>query len=87
VWDSVRASVWDSVRASVGASMRAYCSDFVDVKYKYDFSPAIKLWKKGLVPSFDGKLWRLHSKDGIVWTGSFNKGDKDVEKTISSSKS
>jgi hypothetical protein len=26
----------------------------------HDFSPAIKLWEMGLVPSFDGKTWRLH---------------------------
>ena len=80
VWDSVRASVWDSIVASVGDSVvasvwdsvRAYCSDFVDAKYKYDFSPVIKLWKKGLVPSFDGKLWRLHGgKNGkILWMES-----------------
>ena len=23
--------------------------------------PLIKLWKQGLVPSFDGTTWRLHS--------------------------
>jgi hypothetical protein len=87
-WDSVRASVrdsvWasvrDSVRASVGASVgasvwdsvRAYISSFFDIKYNLDFSPCIKLWEQGLVPSFDGKTWRLHSgkKATIVyeWT-------------------
>jgi len=65
VWDSVRASVggsvWDSVWASVWASVGAYISSFFDIKYKYDFSPAIKLWEQGLVPSFDGTTWRLHS--------------------------
>ena len=64
------ASVWDSVRDSVRASVRAYTSDFVKIKYKYDFSPAIKLWKKGIVPSFDGTKWRLHGHAGkILWTG------------------
>ena len=62
VWDSV----WDSVRASVGDSVWAYISSFVDIKYKYDFSSAIKLWEKGLVPSFDGKIWRLHGKGGKI---------------------
>ena len=69
VWDSVRdsvgASVRDSVWASVGdsvwASVWAYISSFFDIQYKYDFSPAIKLWERGLVPSFDGTTWRLHS--------------------------
>jgi hypothetical protein len=76
VWDSVRdsvgASVWDSVRASVRASVWAYVSSFFDIKYNLDFSPCVKLWEQGLVPSFDGKTWRLHSgkKATIVyeWT-------------------
>ena len=65
VWDSVRASVWDSVRPSVGDSVwdsvYAYYSSFFDVEYKFDYSSAIKLWEAGLVPSFDGTTWRLHS--------------------------
>lgn len=64
VWDSVRASVrdsvWASVRASVWDSVGAYVSSFFTIAYKYDFSPAITLWECGLVPSFDGKIWRLH---------------------------
>jgi hypothetical protein len=37
----------------------------------YPFQPAVDLWKMGLVPSFDGKLWRLHGgKDGkVLWEG------------------
>ena len=63
VWASVRASVRDSVRDSVGA----YVSSFFSIKYEHDFSPAVKLWEAGLVPSFDGKLWRLHTgKDAHV---------------------
>jgi hypothetical protein len=79
VWDSVRGSVWDSVRASVRdrvwasvrASVWAYFSSFFDIKYNYDFSPCVKLYKRHLVPSFDGTIWRLHSgKDAkIVWEG------------------
>ncbi len=57
VWDSIRGSVWGSVRDSVGG----YISSFFAIKYKYDFSSINKLWDKGIVPSFDGKLWRLHS--------------------------
>jgi hypothetical protein len=73
VWASVRASVWASVRASVWASVwdsvGAYVSSFFDTQYKYDFSPCVKLWEMGLVPSFDGKTWRLHSgsKSAIVY--------------------
>ena len=61
VWDSVRASVWASVRASVGDSVWAYFSSFFAIDYEHDFSSAVKLWEAGLVPSFDGRTWRLHS--------------------------
>ena len=81
VWDSVGASVWDSVRdsvrASVGDSVWAYVSSlFPNIKkWKYidhkegvhPFKSCIDLWKGGYVPSFDGKVWRLHTKAGIVW--------------------
>ena len=76
-WDSVRASVRDlvgsSVEYSVGSSVVdsvvdsvwapvwAYISSFISIEYKLDFSSAVKLWESGLVPSFDGTTWRLHS--------------------------
>ena len=69
---SVRASVGASILASVRASVWAYISSFFDIKYEYDFSPAIKLWEAGLVPLFDGTTWRLYTgKDARVvyeWT-------------------
>jgi hypothetical protein len=61
MWASVRVSVGVSVRVSVWYSVGAYISSFFDIKYKYDFSPCIQLWQSGLVPSFDGTTWRLHS--------------------------
>jgi hypothetical protein len=61
VRDSVRDSVLDSVGDSVWASVGAYISSFLDIQYKYDFTPAIKLWEAGFVPSLDGKTWQLHS--------------------------
>jgi hypothetical protein len=79
VRDSVRASVWASVRDSVWDSVRAYISSFFNLQeWKYikhepgenPFQPGIDLWNRGLVPSFDGKTWRLHGKDGmIIWEG------------------
>ena len=72
VWYSVRDSVrdvWDSVRASVRDSVYAYVSSFFNIKYPYDYSSAIKLWEMGLVPSFDGDVWRINSYRGAVWTG------------------
>ena len=74
VWDSVGFSVWGSVRDSVWDSVwdlaYAYISSlFPNVKkWKYieheeginPFQAGIDLWHMGLVPSFDGKVWRLH---------------------------
>ncbi len=75
VWDSVGDSVWDSVWDSV----EAYNSSFFIIQsWKYTdatgginpFQPCIDLWNVGIVPSFDGKIWRLHTKNGIAWEGT-----------------
>ena len=83
VWDAVRDAVGDSVGdsvwrecnsfwASVGNSVWAYVSSFFAIDFNHDFSPAVNLWNAGLVPSFDGTMWRLHSgtKADVVyeWT-------------------
>ena len=69
VRDSVEESVWGSVWGSVRGSVRGYTSSFFNLdKWKYikhrkgenPFQPCIDLWNAGLVPSFDGKTWRLH---------------------------
>ena len=83
VWDSVSASVGDSVSASVGTSVRDSVSAYVGslfpniTRWKYiahepgiyPFQSAANLWRRGLVPSYDGKQWRLHSGPTaeIVW--------------------
>ena len=69
-WDSVGGSVRDSVGGSVRDSVGAYIGSlFPNIKkweyinHKkgiYPFQPAVDLWRMGLVPSFDGKIWRLH---------------------------
>jgi len=65
VRDSVGGSVWDSVRDSVGG----YTGSFFKIqKWKYiqhkkgayPYQSVVKLWMLGLVPSFDGEIWRLH---------------------------
>ena len=84
---SARASVGDSVKASVGDSVGdsvwAYYGSFFilsrnDWKYtekiktdQYPFLSVVTLWEMGLVPSFDGKKWRLHGgKDAkVLWEG------------------
>ena len=76
VRDSVRAAVRDSVWDSVWDSVRAYFSSFFAINYEYDFSSAVKLWEAGLVPSFDGTTWRLHSGESAdvvyEWTPEVN---------------
>ena len=76
VWDSVGASVRASVWDSVGASKWAYISSFFSldewqlnrkIVRENPFQPAIDLWEAGLVPSFDGEIWRLHAgKDAQI---------------------
>ena len=77
---SVRDSVWDSVGASVGDSIGAYISSlFPGIKtWKYithapginPFQPAVDLWHRGLVASFDGTIWRLHNRDKLLYESS-----------------
>ncbi len=52
---------WSAVWSAVGSEIYAYISSFFNIKFKYDFSSGIKLWEMGIVSSFDGKTWRLHS--------------------------
>ena len=72
VWEVVWASVWDVDWDAVRVSVCAYFSSFFAIEYKFDFSSAVKLWDDGLVPSFNGTTWRLHTgKDARVvyeWT-------------------
>ena len=65
-WDSV----WASVRDSVGDSVWAYVSSLFPNIKKWKginhadgvnpFQSGIDLWMMGLIPSFDGNVWRLH---------------------------
>jgi hypothetical protein len=78
VWDSVGYSIGDSVWDSVWDSIYAYISSiFPNIKkWEYidheegvnPFQSGIDLWKRGLVPSFDGiNTWRLHAgKDAKI---------------------
>jgi hypothetical protein len=84
VRDSVRASVWDSVGGSVRASVWAYIGSlfpgitswsYIDHDPgAYPFQSAVDLWCRGLVPSFDGRQWRLHGGPdmAVLW----NEGDE-----------
>ncbi len=82
VRDSVGASVRASVRASVGASVRAYVGSLFPninkwkcIKHKkgvYPFQTGADLWRMGFVPTFNGKIWRLHAGEraAVVWEGT-----------------
>jgi hypothetical protein len=82
VGDSVWASVRDSVRASVWAYIGSFCvlprsawKYTTNIKLPkgqaYPFQAAVNLWMMGLVPSFDGNVWRLHGGKGrkVLWEG------------------
>ena len=64
---SVRASVRDSVRASVWAYIGSLFTAIKKWEYVkddiqgYPFQPAVDLWKRGFVASFDDTTWRLHA--------------------------
>jgi len=74
---SVGASVWDSVWASVWAYIGSLFPNISNWKHtdhttgEYPFQPAVDLWRLGLVPSFDGNLWRLHGGKNaeVLWEG------------------
>jgi len=84
---SVMGSVCGSVMDSVMDSVLAYSSSlFPNIKkWKYiehpegknPFQPCIDLWRRGLVPSFDGKVWRIHAgkKAEVVWEGELSHDD------------
>ena len=44
-------------------------------------TPSNKLWSRGLVPSFDGKTWRLHSgpQAKIVWQGTVEELKRQIK--------
>jgi hypothetical protein len=72
VWDAVKSSIWKSVWYSAGGPFEdsvydsnwAYISSlFPSQESVNPFQSVIDLWKQGLVPSFDGEVWRLHGDD------------------------
>jgi hypothetical protein len=78
VCDSIRDSIWDSVRDSAEAYISSFYPGIKTWKHfdhpegENPFQPAITLWHKGFVPSFDGKTWRLHAGEEakVVWERS-----------------
>jgi hypothetical protein len=62
VWASVGDSVWDSVWAYISSlfpNIKKW--EYIDhAEGVNPFQAGIDLWNMGLVPTFDGKIWRLH---------------------------
>jgi len=78
--DFIEGSIKESIRCSVGSSIYAYISSlFPDIKkWKFceklgpkPFESGERLWKMGLVSSFDGEVWRLRGgkRGKILWEG------------------
>jgi hypothetical protein len=72
VWASVGASMWSIVRDSERAYIGSFCilprsawkyTENIETE-EYPFQCLATLWEQGLVPSFDGKTWRLHGGKG-----------------------
>jgi hypothetical protein len=67
VGDSVGASVWASVRASVWAYIGLCFPKIKTWRYApknikgYPYQPCVDLWRQGIIPSYDGTTWRLHT--------------------------
>lgn len=77
VCDSVRGSIWNLVWAYLGWIFSPCIKKWKYIDHKkgiYPFQSAVDLWMRGLVPSFDGKLWRLHGGENgkILWEGKIN---------------
>ena len=76
VWEAVRNTVWDSVSERTDRdTVYAYLSSFFQLdewknikrkKGEPPFQPCVDLWESGLIPSFDGKTWRLHGDEGKI---------------------
>jgi len=82
VWGSVGASVrhsvgnsvWDSVRGYIGCLFTSVVKNWRYIDHRggeYPFQSVVDLWQVGLVPSYDGKQWRLHGgeKASVLWEG------------------
>ena len=88
VWGSVKNSVGGSVGNSVWDSVGAYYSSLFHNKEKWKyiehapfenpFQSCIDLWRDGFVPSFDGKVWRLHQ--GVKAQVVFEITKEDLQK-------
>ena len=62
-----------SVRESVSDSIWAYCGSLFDIWPEgYPYQCAVNLWHAGLIPSWDGNSWQLHTGPDahMIWQGA-----------------
>ena len=82
VKDFVQYFVWKFIRDFIWAYTGSFfklprsqwlCTEGIESE-DYPFVSAVKLWEMGLVPSYDGKIWRLHGGENakILWEGKIN---------------
>ena len=63
---------WRYIKHKKGENLFQFCVNLWNKDWKYikhnkrenPFQSCIDLWNRGIIPSFDGKNWRLHGKDG-----------------------
>lgn len=64
IWSNTLDSVWDSEVAYTGSFFELPRSMWLMGEKLpgegYPFAAAVRLWERGLVPSFDGSVWQLH---------------------------
>lgn len=67
IWNRTQESARDSVEDHIEAYVGSLFSNIREWKYieheigRYPYQSAVDLWKWGLIASFDGETWRLHS--------------------------
>ena len=87
IWDSVGDSIWDSIWDSVWAYIGSLFPNIKTWKYtsnntpEYPYQSGADLWRQGIIPSFDGEKWRLHtgSKATVVYEISKTKLLEDIK--------
>jgi len=75
-WDSnvafsIRRSLYEAAYAYTGTLFPSI-KKWEEIDHKpgeYPFQPVVDLWKQGLIPTFDGRIWRLHGgkKAKVLW--------------------
>jgi hypothetical protein len=53
--------IWNECHDTILDFVMFYADSMLDYKYPFELDYIINLWNAGLVPSFDGTTWRLHS--------------------------